>query len=353
MKILLLIDCLDSGGAQRQMVGLAHLLQDRGCQIKVIYYHPIHFFRPYLDEHHIKNEYVAGAENKLRRLFLIAKAIRQYHPEVIISYLDVPNIIVCILKTMGMKFRLIVSERNTSQSLNISERLKFYCFKKANAIVPNSYTQERFIKAHYSNLQSRVHTITNFVNMDVFVPKERMVHDILRILVVGRISRQKNTLKFLQAMHILVKEGLRFSVDWYGRPDDISMKECNTYIIDHQLEDVFCFHAPQIDIISKYQISDVFCLPSLYEGFPNVICEAMSCGLPILCGDVCDNPLIVEDGKNGFMFNPNDVEDMAYKTRMMLTLSEEERRNMGFWSRKLAKEKFSKDAFVEKYLNLL
>ena len=90
-KILLLIDSLGSGGAQRQMVGLAKLLQDRGYPIKIIYYHPICFYQAYLDEHHIPNEYVAGTENKIKRMFLIARAIRHFQPGIVISYLDAPN----------------------------------------------------------------------------------------------------------------------------------------------------------------------------------------------------------------------------------------------------------------------
>lgn len=353
MKILLLIDSLGSGGAQRQMVGLAKLLWDRGYQVKVIYYHPIYFYRPYLDEHHISNEYVADSKNKIKRIFMIARAIRSFCPEVVISYLDAPNVIACLLKALGMKFKLIVSERNVTQRLTRTERMKFFLMRWADAIVTNSYSQERFIKNHYPHFRPKIHTITNFVNTDIFVPQKKSSYGKYRILVVGRVSRQKNTLTFLGAINRLKNEGACFFVDWYGRSDGGFLMECQAYIDTHQLHDVFSFHEPIEDIVHEYQKSDIFCLPSLYEGFPNVICEAMSCGLPILCSNVCDNPILVENRKNGFLFDPHDVEDIKCKMKMMLALPEEKLLSMSLISRKMAEEKLSSVSFVEKYSELI
>ena len=79
----------------------------------------------------------------------------------------------------------------------------------------------------------------------------------------------------------------------------------------------------------------------------------MSCGLPVICSNVCDNALLIENGKNGFMFDPNDVDDMASKIRIMLFFSIKKLQEMGSYSRRLAEEKFSKDSFVEKYLKLI
>lgn len=352
-SVVLLIDSLDSGGAQRQMVGLAKLLHDKGYQINVIYYHPIYFYRSYLDEHHIHNKYVTGSENKIKRIFLIARAIRQFKPEVVISYLDSPNIIACLIKALGIKFRLVVSERNTSQDLSYIEKTKFYLYRYADSIVTNSYTQERFINNNFPIWGYKTKVITNFVDTDLFHPLHKEKREKLRILVVGRVSRQKNVLAFLQAVHILKRNGISFSVDWYGRVDDDTFKQSKRLIDTHLLDDVFSFHKPTIDIVSEYQQSDIFCLPSLYEGFPNVICEAMSCGLPILCSNVCDNSLVVKDGENGFLFDPSNIEEMANKMMTMLRMPEDIRHEMGNYNRLMAETYFSRKSFVEKYIKLI
>ena len=97
----------------------------------------------------------------------------------------------------------------------------------------------------------------------------------------------------------------------------------------------------------------MFCLPSIYEGFPNVLCEAMSCGLPVVCSNVCDNPLIAEDGVNGILFNPNDTEEMAHSIERMILLPQSEKERMSTINREKAIKMFSKDAFIAKYKRLL
>ena len=77
-------------------------------------------------------------------------------------------------------------------------------------------------------------------------------------------------------------------------------------IEQYGLEDTFVFHEPCSNIFEKYQESDIFVLPSINEGFPNVLCEAMSCGLPILGTDVCDNSSIVRHEENGYLIPSGD-----------------------------------------------
>ena len=95
------------------------------------------------------------------------------------------------------------------------------------------------------------------------------------------------------------------------------------------MQDNIHFHQHTQDVLRKYQECDVLCLPSLYEGFPNVICEAMSCGKPILCSNVADNALLVHNGKNGLLFDPTSVDDMAEKLIMLYKITKNDLEKMG------------------------
>ena len=79
----------------------------------------------------------------------------------------------------------------------------------------------------------------------------------------------------------------------------------------------------------------------------------MSCGLPVLCSDVCDNPKIIQDGENGLLFDPHSVEDIADTIIRFINLDIDTKKTMGEKSRQIALSLFSPNAFVEKYLNIL
>lgn len=90
-----------------------------------------------------------------------------------------------------------------------------------------------------------------------------------------------------------------------------------------------------------------------YEGFPNVVCEAMCCGLPILCSNVCDNPRIVEYGENGFLFEPSDSQEMAKEIMRFANLSDKEKEMMRTTNREKAISLFSSETFLKKYMEII
>lgn len=354
MRILLFIDQLSSGGAQRQIVGLAKLFKDRGYSVKVITYYDQPFYKDFLDNNGVKNEVIPNAANTKTRIYHVYKYLRNIRPDVVISYLNTPCIVSCICKILGLKYRLIVSERNTTQKLTITERIKFCLYRFADVIIPNSYTQAKFIEQYNSELKSKVKVITNFVDTDVFCPTTvEVTNTTTRIICVGRILRQKNVLRFIEAIKILKDKGYKFRVDWYGENFGLYADECVKKTRDLGLDGILLWHEPTNDIIEEYRKSDLFILPSIYEGFPNVLCEAMSCGLPAVCGDVCDNPNIIEDGINGFLFDPYSVNDMAEKIMRMLDKTTDERKKTGKRSREIAISKFSYEKFIDDYIEII
>lgn len=355
MKITLFIDSLCAGGAQRQLVGLAKLLKEKAHEVEVLVYHKNEFYLKFLKENDIKYRYISKAENKKTRVFHIIRYLRYNQPDVLISFLSSPNIIACIAKLFLRNTKLLVSERNTTQVVRINEKLRFFLYRLADNVVPNSYTQERFINKNFPYLKEKVVVITNFVETTYFNPLDNKVEVVSPLLIsVGRITPQKNILNYLKALRVIGDKGFAFKAIWYGNTDDEQYySSCKLLIDELNLHGYFEFRAATKQIKEEYQKADVFCLPSIYEGFPNVLCEAMSCGLPVLCSNVCDNPDIAVDGKSGFLFDPNSVDAIVGAIEKILITNKEDCQSMGVFNRSRSVDLFSEKAFVEKYLSII
>jgi glycosyltransferase involved in cell wall biosynthesis len=171
-------------------------------------------------------------------------------------------------------------------------------------------------------------------------------------VVVGSSKPQKNFLRFVDAVKIMVDDGVRFSVSWYGIFPEY-LDEFRKYVDTIGLGDILKVYGPTQNIGDVYHSADFFCLPSLFEGFPNVLCEAMSAGLPVACSNVCDNPYIIGKTIGGIMFNPLDVNDMSNKLKKMVSMTNEEWQQRAQINRNIAEELFSSDMFFSNYCKLL
>lgn len=355
-RILCLIDSLGPGGAQRQLAGLARFLKEKGYDVIVVAYHDNRFYVDQLLSAGVPYVYLKKAQKGLFRQWHLMRYIRRANPDLVISYLESPSIRSCIAHLFNRNFRLIVSERNTTQHTGRSEKLRFNIFRLADYVVPNAYAQEEYIKTSFPKLSQKVITIPNFVDLYHFVPPvERARREKPEIIVVATIWQSKNTLGFIDAVNGLKNKGYNFHVSWYGRVDTSMdyFNLCKQKIEGLGLSDFIELKDKTTKIKEQYQCADYFCLPSFYEGTPNVICEAMACGLPVACSDVCDNSRYVVEGSNGFLFDPNDTQSIVDSLGRMLLISPTKYADMCKESRKRAETLLSENRFVESYIKLI
>lgn len=355
MKILLFTDNLGAGGAQRQLVGLAVMLKQQNYDVKVCTYYPHDFYKTYLDENNVKKEIILGADNAKRRIFVVRSYFKKEHPDWVIAYQETPSLVACAAKALGCNYKLLVSERNTTQTVGMNERVRFQLYRLANVIVPNSYSQEQYLIEHYSWMKRKITTITNFVDLEKFYAVDHIRRDIPEIVVAASLMQSKNALRFIEACSLLKQRNIKFHVSWYGFSPEWPdyYQQCLDLIMKYELEDNVCIQEKTQQIADKYRECDYFCLPSLFEGTPNVICEAISTGIPVMCSNICDNPHYVHAGENGILFDPLSPEDIAGKMNQLLSQSESEYQEFRKASRMIAEEKLSGNLFITKYLSIL
>lgn len=357
-RILCLIDGLGSGGAERQMTGLAVMLKEKGYLVDLVAYHEEKdFYVSLARQGGIEPVFLNVGPSQWSKVKAVRRYIKQKESfDWVIAYKPGPNAIGCILKLMGMRFKLIVSERITDREVGKKKNL-FRLYKFSDYIVPNAYSQGEFLSKTFPWMQKKIAPITNFTDTLYFKPKEYSKSDVFRVLTVARVAKQKNVLRYLGAIALLKKRGImRVHFDWYGnveRGQDDYAQECYAKVKELGLDELITFHPSTSEIVNKYQECDMFCLPSLFEGFPNVLCEAMSCGKPVACGNVCDNARIVVNGKNGLLFNPKNIEEISDALQEIINMPQEKRIEWGQNSREIAVDLLSKDAFVNKYIELI
>ena len=354
-KIILFTDSLGAGGAQRQLCGLALMLKKLEYDVTVITYCRSDFYKGYMDENLVRNVIVGEGRGAVQRILAIRKFLKAENPDWVIAYQETPSLISSFIKSTGVKFKLIVSERNTTQEIKSKDKVRFFLYRFANAVVPNSYSQESILSSRYAWMRKKLKTITNFVDLNSFAFNIHTRNDMPLIVTAASIWPPKNILGFIEALRILAQKDVVFKAKWYGysEANEEYFKLAQAKIEEYGLNQYIELLPKTPNIAEEYRKCDYFCLPSFYEGVPNVIAEAMAIGRPILCSNVCDNPRYVVEGLNGYLFDPYNPEDMADKILKGLSISDHEYSQMCQESRKRAEKMLSMDTFINKYIEII
>lgn len=140
-----------------------------------------------------------------------------------------------------------------------------------------------------------------------------------RVLSVGRLVPKKGFDILIDACAALRDQAVEFRLDIVGEPGEHEL-EIRRRIANHQLEDHVELRGPltQDELLSEYRAANVFCLPSRIlengdrDGIPNVLMEAMACGLPVISTRVSGIPEIINHRVNGLLVPPNDSRSLAF-----------------------------------------
>jgi glycosyltransferase involved in cell wall biosynthesis len=184
--------------------------------------------------------------------------------------------------------------------------------------------------------------IPNGVDTETFYPRisQRKDNEI-RLLFVGRFAARKGIYDLLKAFKIITQ-----------KRDDVKLYLVGRGKLDTDIKNVKILSNLSFDkLVETYSNSDIFVLPSYYEGQGIVLLEAMSSGLPCIATNVGGAPETVIDGENGKIIEPKDHELLA---KSLLKLIEDEglRRKYGEEGRKIALEKYDWKLIAKKTENV-
>ncbi|HKI51348.1 MAG TPA: glycosyltransferase family 4 protein [Geothermobacteraceae bacterium] len=175
-------------------------------------------------------------------------------------------------------------------------------------------------------LPEQINRISNFIDSASFAPAAADEMDVLRarvgfdnhriILYSGRFIERKGIDVLLQAWHTLRNDFHNARLVFLG--DGPLLPEMKSLSKELALEDSVDFRGHVPTIKTLLQAADIFVLPSLQEGMPNALLEAMACGLPPVATRIGGVEDIVSDGENGLLVEPGDVDSLAGGLRRLL-----------------------------------
>lgn len=159
--------------------------------------------------------------------------------------------------------------------------------------------------------------------------------------VIARFDPQKDIGNFIKAASIINKKMPRVNFLLCGRDMTNTNKELMDLIDYENLSDRFYLLGQRDDIPSILNLLDVACLSSLSEAFPNVLLEAMACGVPCVATDVGDSKYIVN--RTGIIVLPQNPSQLANGLLAILNMGKVERKKMGKKARQRIIDNFSID----------
>lgn len=365
MKLLFVIDCLGSGGAQRQMVNLAIGLSQRGHEIVIFTYYPnINHFNITL--HNSGIQIISKKKNyrfDISIIIYLRNHIINGSYDGVLSFLDTPNFYSEIATIRLKNIILVVSERFMYPLNRMPINLLIFqqLHRLADYITVNSHHQRERMINKYAWMKDKIATIYNGLDLKHFdyhpFQYENNNKEIV-FLAIGSVALKKNVLNLIEALFIYRElYGSVPKIRWVGvisvsGEGKTTFDYANRLLEQYKLSDAWEWLGERSNIPQLLYEHDALIHPSFYEGLPNVVCEALGCGRPVLVSNVCDHPKLVCDSKNGFLFDPKSPDDIAKAIRKFSMLSVDERLKMGYYSRKYAENNLSLDKYIEQYEQL-
>lgn len=352
MKVLFITGSLNQGGAEFQLLAHAKLFQDKGNDVEVFALTDYSFYKDYVESNNLSYDHLYNDQSKTKRVWLTTQKIKSFQPDIIISYLKAVSQVALVARLLsGSKAKLIVGER-TSLIRPRHDQFYFNFVRLSDAITINSISKLNYVKEKFSHLVNKLHFFPNVVDVSKFTfSKELHQRSVKKIAFVGRIAKEKNVHNLVLAFKEVLKNGFDVELLLYGDARDQEYLKKVEAAIDDNLS--IKLMGKTNNVAKVYQEIDLLCLLSDYEGFSNVLSEALCHGLPIVTSNIEENEYLVKDKENGFLVKPKNVESIANGILQYLKLESKEEIDMRIRNRKRAEMLFDQDALYDKYLKLI
>jgi glycosyltransferase involved in cell wall biosynthesis len=319
----------------------------------------------------LKNKSIFNYFNVAIKIILFFFNRRNYFDIVHLHGYSLKSFLIIFLSKIFQK-KVIIKMTSVGQDDPISLRKRFVYnrfFSQADAFVGIA---PQFVSLYNQSKLSpkKLFQIPNGVSTHRFSPVNQKEKNTLKynlgfpinmriILFVGHFSREKNPDNLLDVwITTLVKTFPRTAIVFIGatKPDNFEVEDEFVKDVKQKarpyLNDRIFFIENTHEIEKYYQISDIFVLSSMREGLPNVLLEAMACGMPVISSKLYGvTDWIINDCVNGLLFEPgNDLE--LEKALLKVLGNDDFTLSLGLKARETILNRFSIEEIAKKFLKL-
>jgi GalNAc-alpha-(1->4)-GalNAc-alpha-(1->3)-diNAcBac-PP-undecaprenol alpha-1,4-N-acetyl-D-galactosaminyltransferase len=322
VKIVFIIPSLQSGGMERVMSQLLfYFSKHSNCELHVILYgidRGIFYDIPtnvVLHQPSFKFNNKLRLWSTLKTLFYIRKTFKKIKPYSILSFGEYWNNFV-LLASLGLSLPVYVSDRSQpNKSLGkLHDFLRKCFYRYAKGIIAQTSKAKSIYEAGLVN-NLNIKVIGNPIAQQELVttPREKIV------LSVGRLIETKHHDELIKLFVKLNKPDWKLIIVGGDALRQNNMETLNKLITSLNAQNIVTLSGNQKDIASYYKKSSIFAFTSSSEGFPNVVGEALSFGLPVVAFDCIAGPSdMIQESKNGNLIKLFDYKEFADKLSLLI-----------------------------------
>lgn len=218
--------------------------------------------------------------------------------------------------------------------------------------------QEDFKRAQKFRVREKV-VLTNGIGVDLskFSPKSNLnryelfkniekIHTDFLMVSVGQLSIRKNHRMIIEAISQLENKKIKYLIVGDGE----LRETLNNMIREKKLENQVFLLGYKENVNDYLSVADVYAFPSLQEGLPASLMEAMSCGLPCIVSNIRGNNDLITNNKGGYLFELNDITFLMNSIHSLM-LDKEKRKKFGKFNEEIV-ENFSKETVHKQMLEI-
>ena len=315
MKLLFIGYLHGFGGAEKQIIKLANEMAKRNYDVTFISLYKNN--ECYKIDKDVKKIHIPDKRKGIVKIFYrhinLKSEIKKIKPDIIINFWFQSAYLTTFMpkKYTG---KLIYSERgdpSDKEYNGIMGIIRKISFKKIDGLVFQTETAKNYFDYEVAKKSVVIHNPIMIKKGEYKIPEKREK----RIVTVGRLHEQKNHKFLIDVFNKFSKKYADYVLEIYG--DGALHDELNNYIKNLNLQDKVKLMGSRENIFECILNSKMFILPSLYEGMPNSLLEAMSLGIPVISYDYSPKKSVyefIQNGINGFVYeNENELLEQMEK----------------------------------------